>query len=132
VALGKAYLRDGKVSEAVKQLQEAARLAPGNGEARYQLGLALARSGRKEEATSELSKGRELVTADDRDKTASLDLLEGRAALEKGELEGGRPSCGTRSSCGPTPSRRRAPRAVLEKQGNVAGRAPRPTRRPWS
>ncbi len=57
VALGKAYLRDGKVKEAVEQLQEATRLAPENGEARYQLGLALARSGRKEEATSELSEG---------------------------------------------------------------------------
>jgi len=87
VALGKAYLRDAKVAEAVKELQEATRLAPDNGEARYQLGLALARSGRKEEATSELARGRELVSADDRDKTASLDLLEARAAMEKGELE---------------------------------------------
>jgi Flp pilus assembly protein TadD len=122
VALGKAYLRDGKVEEAVEQLQEAARLAPDNGEARYQLGLALARSGRKEEATSELSKGRELVTADDRDKTATLDLLEGRAALEKGDLEGAiaklrhavqlRPdSFEAQSTLG----------TILELQGDVAG-----------
>jgi tetratricopeptide (TPR) repeat protein len=87
VALGKAYLREGKVAEAVKELQEATRTAPENGEARYQLGLALARAGRKDEATSELQKGRELVAADDRDKTATLDVLEGRAALDGGDLE---------------------------------------------
>src|SRR5262249_6951972 len=87
VALGKAYLRDGKVAEAVKELEAATRLSPDNGEARYQLGPALARSGRKDEATSALEKGRELVTADDRTKTASLDILEGRAALEKGDLD---------------------------------------------
>ena len=87
VALGKAYLRDGKVAEAVKALQEATRLSPESGEARYQLGLALARAGRKEEATSELQKGRELVKEDDRDRTASLDLAEGREALAKGDLD---------------------------------------------
>src|SRR6185295_9716342 len=65
-----------------------ARLSPDNGEARYQLGLALARAGRKEEATSELQKGRELVKDDDRDRTASLDIAEGREALAKGDLAG--------------------------------------------
>jgi tetratricopeptide (TPR) repeat protein len=87
VALGKALLRDGHVPEAVASLQEAARLEPSSGEAHYQLGLALARAGRKEEATAELSKGRELVAADDRNQHASLDIAEGRAAMEKGELE---------------------------------------------
>ena len=87
LALGKALLREGKVAEAIEALQEATRLSPENGEARYQLGLALARAGRKDEATSELQKGRELVAADDRSKTASLDLAEGRAALERGDLE---------------------------------------------
>ncbi|PYQ18563.1 MAG: hypothetical protein DMF79_14665, partial [Acidobacteria bacterium] len=87
LALGKAFLRDGKVAEALKALQEATRLQPQSGEARYQLGLALARAGRKEEATSELHKGRDLVTADDRNKAATLDVLEGRAALTKGDLE---------------------------------------------
>jgi Flp pilus assembly protein TadD len=86
VALGKAYLREGKVAEAVGELQEATRLSPESGEARYQLGLALARAGRKEEASSELQKGRDFVVADDRNKTATLDVLEGRAALEKGDL----------------------------------------------
>jgi tetratricopeptide (TPR) repeat protein len=88
VALGKAFLREGKVAEAVKELQEAARLSPESGEARYQLGLALARAGRPEEASSELKKGRDLAAADDRNKAAGLDVLEGRAALEKGDLEG--------------------------------------------
>jgi tetratricopeptide (TPR) repeat protein len=88
VALGKAFLRDGKVAEAVGELQEATRLSPDSGEARYQLGLALARAGRKDDASAELQKGRDLVAADDRSKTATLDVLEGRAALEKGDLEG--------------------------------------------
>ncbi|HEY8231990.1 MAG TPA: tetratricopeptide repeat protein, partial [Vicinamibacteria bacterium] len=121
-ALGKAYLREGKVAEAVTALQEATRLSPESGEARYQLGLALARAGRKDEATSELAKGRELATADDRDKTATLDVLEARAALEKGDLAGAlaklrhalllRPdSFEAQSALG----------TVLEKQGDVAG-----------
>src|SRR5207249_4053890 len=88
VALGKAFLREGKVAEAVGELQEATRLSPKSGEARYQLGLALARAGRKEEASSELQKGRDLVAADDRNKTATLDVLEGRSALEKGDVDG--------------------------------------------
>src|SRR5439155_25042695 len=71
VALGKAFLREGKVAEAVKELQEAARLAPDSGEARYQLGLALARAGRQAEATSQLQKGRDLGAGDDRKQTAT-------------------------------------------------------------
>jgi tetratricopeptide (TPR) repeat protein len=87
LALGKALLRDGKVSDAVAALQEATRIEPKSGEARYQLGLALARAGRQEEATAELQRGRDLVAADDRNQRAALDVAEGRAALEKGELE---------------------------------------------
>ena len=87
LALGKALLQDGKVPDAIGELQEAARLEPTSGEAHYQLGLALARAGRKEEAAAELQKGRELVAADDRHQNADLDIAEGRAALEKGDLE---------------------------------------------
>jgi len=87
LALGKALLRDGKVSDAVSALQEASRLDSNSGEARYQLGLALARAGRGEEAKVELQKGRDLVAADDRNQRAALDIAEGRAALEKGDLE---------------------------------------------
>src|SRR6185295_13618451 len=42
---------------------------------------------RKDEATSELQKGRELVKDDDRDRTASLDIAEGREAMAKGDLD---------------------------------------------
>jgi len=87
VALGKAFLQDGKITEAVSALQEAARLQPNSGEAHYQLGLALARAGRKDEANAALQKGRELVAADDRSQNAKLDIAEGRAALERGDLE---------------------------------------------
>src|SRR5439155_20631605 len=73
--------------EDIDELQQAARLEPDNGEGHYQLGLALAGAGRHEEATSELEKGRELVGADDRGQNANLDIAEGRAALDKGDLE---------------------------------------------
>jgi tetratricopeptide (TPR) repeat protein len=86
VALGKALLQRGTVPEAIGALQEAARLEPANGEAHYQLGLALARAGRKEEAAASLQKGRELVAEAERTQHATLDLAEGRAALEKGDL----------------------------------------------
>jgi tetratricopeptide (TPR) repeat protein len=87
LALGKALLRDGKVTEAVTALEEAARLEPQSGESHYQLGLALARAGRADEAAARLRQGRELVAADDRNQNVSLDIAEGRAALEKGDLE---------------------------------------------
>ena len=87
LALGKALLQDGKVPDAIAALQEAARLEPTSGEAHYQLGLALARAGRKDEASAELSKGRELVAADDQGQNATLDLAEGRAALDRGDLD---------------------------------------------
>ena len=87
LALGKALLQDGKVTEAVTALEEAARLEPQSGESHYQLGLALARAGRADEAAAELKKGRDLVVAADRTQNANLDIAEGRAALEKGDLE---------------------------------------------
>jgi tetratricopeptide (TPR) repeat protein len=80
VAMGKALLRDGKVTDAVAALQEAARLEPSSGEANYQLGLALSRAGRKEEAAAALKKGRELVAEDDKRQHAQLNLAEGLAA----------------------------------------------------
>ena len=87
LALGKALLRDGKLEDAVKELQEATRLDPQSGESHYQLGLALARAGRKEEGAVAVQKGRELSAADDRNQNANLDVAEGRAALDKGDLE---------------------------------------------
>jgi tetratricopeptide (TPR) repeat protein len=87
MALGKALLQGGVLSEAVTELQEATRLDPQSGEAHYQLGLALARSGKQQEGTAEVQKGRELSAADERNQNANLDIAEGRAALAKGELE---------------------------------------------
>ena len=49
-------------------------------------GLALARAGRKDEASTELKKGRELIAANDRTQSANLDLAEARAALARGDL----------------------------------------------
>jgi Flp pilus assembly protein TadD len=87
LTLGKALLQDGKVPEAITHLQEAARLDPQSGEAHYQLGLALSRAGRKDEAAAELKQGRELSSADDRNQNVNLDIAEGRAALDKGDLD---------------------------------------------
>ena len=86
LALGKALLQEGGVPEAVTDLQEATRLDPNSGEAHYQLGLALARSGKQQEGAAEVQKGRELSAADERNQNANLDIAEGRAALAKGEL----------------------------------------------
>ena len=130
VAIGKAYLREGKVAEAVKELQEATRLSPESGEARYQLGLALARAGRKDEATAELQKGRELASADDRDKTATLDVLEARAALEKGDLDGAAAKLRHALQLRPDSSR---PGACSGRCGRSRGRGRRRrVRRRWS
>ena len=70
-----------------RELQEAARLEPKSGEAHYQLGLALARAGRKEEASAELARGRALVAEDDRTQNASLDIADGQAAMARGALD---------------------------------------------
>jgi tetratricopeptide (TPR) repeat protein len=87
LALGKALLHDARAPEAVVELRDATRLDPNSGEAHYQLGLALARTGQQEEAAAEVRKGRELSAADDRNQNAEIDLSEGRAALQKGELQ---------------------------------------------
>ena len=83
VAMGKALLREGKVTDAIAALQEAARLEPSSGEAHYQLGLALSRAGRKEDAAAALKKGRELVAEEDKRQHAQLDIAEGRASLHR-------------------------------------------------
>jgi len=122
LALGKALLRDGRVAEAIDQLHEAVRLDPERGEAHYQLGLALARAGRQEEARPELEKGRELVAANDRDQNANLDLAEGRAALEKGDLEEAAAKLRRAIQLRPElPGAQRLLGEVLEKQGDVEG-----------
>src|SRR5262249_18254423 len=87
LALGKALLRDGKVDGAVSELREATRLDPQGGDAHYQLGLALVRAGKREEAAAEVQKGHDLASADERAENVNLDLSEGRAALERGEIE---------------------------------------------
>jgi tetratricopeptide (TPR) repeat protein len=87
LALGKALLQDGKVTEAVAALQNAVKLEPEGGEANYQLGLALVRAGRKEDGAAQLKRGRELVAAGDRAQNALLDVADGRAALARGDLE---------------------------------------------
>ena len=87
LALGKALLHDGKVSDAVAELRDATRLDPTSGEAHYQLGLALARNGQQPEGGEEVKKGRELSSADERNQNAELDVSEGRAALRNGELQ---------------------------------------------
>jgi tetratricopeptide (TPR) repeat protein len=87
LAFGKALLQDGKAAEAVAALQNAVKLEPESGEANYQLGLALVRAGRREEGAAQLKKGRELVAANDRTQNALLDIADGRAALDRGELD---------------------------------------------
>jgi len=122
VALGKALLQDGKVPDAIAELQEAVRLEPQNGEARYQLGLALARTERKEEAEEALRKGRELVSANDRNQNANLDIAEGRAALENGDLDQAATKFRHAAKVQPDASElHRYLGLVLEKQGDKAG-----------
>jgi tetratricopeptide (TPR) repeat protein len=121
-ALGKALLQDGKLPEAIAELQEAVRLDPQSGESHYQLGLAMARAGRKEEGTAELQKGRELAAADDRSQNANLDISEGRTALEQGELE--QAAAKFQHAIKLQPDSSEAHRywgTVLEKQGDAAG-----------
>jgi superkiller protein 3 len=86
-ALGKALLRKGAVADAVTHLERAAQLDPQFGEAQYQLGLALSRAGRAEEAAASLKKGRELIASSQRDQDILIDVAEGKAALEKGNLD---------------------------------------------
>jgi tetratricopeptide (TPR) repeat protein len=124
LALGKALLQDGRIADAIGALQEAARLEPKSGEAHYQLGLALARTGRKDEAAVELQKGRELVAAGDRSQNVNRDIAEGRAALERGELE--EAAAKYRRALQLQPGSAEAHQSlgtVLEKQGDTDGAA---------
>ncbi|HEY3457813.1 MAG TPA: tetratricopeptide repeat protein, partial [Bryobacteraceae bacterium] len=86
-ALGKALLKSGKIDEAIAHLQTAVANDPKAGEAFYQLGLALSRAGRKPEAAEAIAKSRQFLAAKERAETATLDLREGRAALEAGNTE---------------------------------------------
>jgi tetratricopeptide (TPR) repeat protein len=122
LALGKALLQDGKVPEAVRELQEASRLDPQSGETHYQLGLAMARAGSKDEGMAELQKGRELSSAADRNQNVNLDITEGRAALDKGDLD--QAATKFRHAIKLQPESSDAQRylgVVLEKQGDTAG-----------
>jgi tetratricopeptide (TPR) repeat protein len=87
LALGRALLRTDAVPEGVGHLERAVQLDPQSGESHYQLGLGLARLGRRQESASELQKGRELIAMNQRNQTLVLDMAEGRSALEKGDLE---------------------------------------------
>jgi tetratricopeptide (TPR) repeat protein len=123
LALGKALLREDKISDAIAALEKASQLEPKSGEAHYQLGLALARAGRKEDATAALQKGRDLVAADDRNQRAALDVAEGRAALEKGELEEAAAKLRRAIELRPdSPEARRYLAQALEKQGEAKSR----------
>jgi tetratricopeptide (TPR) repeat protein len=125
LALGKALLRDGKVGDAIAALEEASRLEPKSGEAHYQRGLALSRAGRKEEAATALKMGRDLVAADDRTQNANLDMAEGRAALETGELEQAAAKFRRAVQLRPDSSEaRRYLAQVLEKQGDASVEGP--------
>ena len=69
----------------------------------------------------ELRKGRELVAADDRNQNANLDIAEGRAALEKGDLEQAAARFRHALQLLPeSPDAKRYLAAVLEKQTEVA------------
>lgn len=122
LALGKALLQGGNVPDAVVELSEAVRLEPGRGESHYQLGLALARAGRKDEAAAALGKGRELAAVDDRMQNANLDVAEGRAALESGDLAQAAVKFRHATQLVPNLSEpQRYLGIVLEKQGDTAG-----------
>jgi len=86
-ALGKALLRKGSVEEAIARLERAAKMEPEFGEAHYQLGLALARAGRQKDAAAELQRGRDLIAAGQREQTLRLEMDEGKAALDKGDVD---------------------------------------------
>src|SRR5207248_1909336 len=86
-ALGRALLRESKLTEAIDHLRTAVSLEPGFGEARYQLGLALSRAERKAEGADEIRKGRELIAANEKQQTTGLDIAEAKAALDHGDAE---------------------------------------------
>ena len=121
LALGKALLHEGKIEDAVKELQDATRLDPQSGEAHYQFGLALARAGRQQEATTEVQKGRELSAADERNQNAEIDISEGRAAMQKGELEEAAAKFEHAMKLQPNAVAQHALGVVLAKQGDAEG-----------
>ena len=132
LALGKALLQDGKAAKAVTTLQNAVKLEPKGGEANYQLGLALVRAGRKEEGAAQLKKGRELVAAGDRAQNALLDVADGRAALDRGELEEAAAKFRRAAELRPEAAEpKRLLGEVLERQGHLAGASAANGRR-WS
>jgi tetratricopeptide (TPR) repeat protein len=85
--LGRVLLRQGNVSAAIEHLQTAVLQEPEFGEARYQLGLALSRAGRKQEGAAEAQKGRDLIAANEGRQAAALDVAEANAALERGDTD---------------------------------------------
>jgi Flp pilus assembly protein TadD len=85
--LGRVLLRQGDVSAAVQHLQTAVTQEPEFGEARYQLGLALSRAGRKEEGAAEVKRGRELIAANEGRQAAALDISEAQTALDQGNFD---------------------------------------------
>ncbi len=86
-AIGRELLRSGKPQDAVTHLKIAVEREPNFGEAHYQLGLALSRAGRQADGTAEIQKSRQLIAANERDQAASLDLAEGKSALDRGEID---------------------------------------------
>jgi tetratricopeptide (TPR) repeat protein len=122
LSLGRALLRDSKVSEAVTELQEATKLEPESGDAHYQLGLALARAGRKEVAAVEVQKGHDLASADERAQNVNLDIAEGRAALDRGENDQAASKFRHALKLQPdSPEAHHYLGVALEKQGDTAG-----------
>lgn len=85
--LGRFLLREGQVGEAVEHLRRSVEQDPESGEARYQLGLALSRAGRREEGSTEITKGRGLIAASENRQAAGLDLVAAKSALEKGDVQ---------------------------------------------
>ena len=71
---GAALIAERKFEEAVRPLQRAAALQPGNTAAHYNLGLALMRIGKKEEADKEFAVQRKLLAEQEAAKNA---LVEG-------------------------------------------------------
>src|SRR5215471_13574863 len=86
-ALGRMLLRQNRIDEGVAHLRQAVQEEPGFGEARYQLGLALSRSGHAEEGAAEIRKSREIITANESEQAAGLDLAEAKAALDRGDAD---------------------------------------------
>ncbi len=122
LALGKALLQEGKAPDAVAALQSAVKLEPESGEANYQLGLALVRAGRKEEAAAQLKRGRDLVAAGDRAQNAMLDVADGRAALDRGDLDEAASKFRRAAQLQPELSEpQRLLGVALERQGDRAG-----------